>query len=247
MTQAIIEGAGLHWHEESSAAELARSLGEAVAERIELAVKQTGVASLVVSGGSTPAPVFSYLAGVAIDWSRVSVTLADERWVPPAHPDSNETLVRETLLQDKAAAATFIALFREGLSDEQALQRIAADVQSMHQPFDVVMLGMGGDGHTASLFPDAPSQELSAAMSLENGETVAFLRPPSVSQRRISLTRACLLNSKHRFLHITGVGKRTVLLDALKACKGQSYQPGHAPVTGLLTERPENVTVYWSP
>lgn len=247
MTQTIIEQAGLHWHEEPSANELAQSLGRAVAERLQLALKHAGVASLVVSGGSTPAPVLRYLAGVDIDWSGVCVTLADERWVPPAHPDSNETLVRDTLLQDKASSARFIALYREGLSDEQVLQHVAADVQGMHQPFSVVMLGMGGDGHTASLFPDAPSQELSAAMALDNDETVAFLHPASVSQRRISLTRACLLNSEHRFLHITGAGKRTVLLDALAACNGQSYQPGNAPVTGLLTEQPENVSIFWSP
>lgn len=247
MTQTIFEQAGLHWHEEPSAVELAQSLGKAVATRLADALRRAGVASLVVSGGSTPAPVFQYLAGVDIDWSAVSVTLADERWVPPGHPDSNESLVRDTLLQDKASTAAFVALYREGLSDEQALQQVAADVQGMHQPFSVVMLGMGGDGHTASLFPDAPSQELSAAMALDNNKTVAFLSPPSVTQRRITLTRACLLNSEHRYLHITGTGKRSVLVDALTQCKGQSYQPGHAPVTGLLSEQPENTSIYWSP
>ena len=192
-------------------------------------------------------PVFHYLAGVDIDWSAVSITLADERWVPPGHPDSNESLVRDTLLQEKASTAAFVALYRDGLSDEQALQQIAADVQGMHQPFSVVMLGMGGDGHTASLFPDAPSQELSAAMALDNNDTVAFLNPPSVTQRRITLTRACLLNSEHRFLHITGTGKRSVLVEALTQCKGQSYQPGNAPITGLLTEKSQNASIFWSP
>ncbi|ASJ72957.1 6-phosphogluconolactonase [Granulosicoccus antarcticus] len=247
MTQTVIESSGLHWHEEPSGAELAISLGKAVAERLQRTLSQADSASLVVSGGSTPAPVFSYLADADIDWARVCVTLADERWVPPGHSDSNETLVRDTLLQNKAAAASFIALYREGVSDEQALQQIASDVLGMQQPFSVVMLGMGGDGHTASLFPDAPVLELSTAMSLDNDKTVAFMNPPSVSQRRITLTRACLLNSEHRFLHITGAGKRSVLNAALETCKGKTYQSGFAPVTGLLTEQPENASIYWSP
>jgi 6-phosphogluconolactonase len=239
--------AGLQWYEEASAATLACTLGQAVATRLKDALAQGRQASLVVSGGSTPAPVFHFLASVDIPWSQVVVTLADERWVPPGHPDSNESLVRNTLLTGKASAARFISLYREGVSEAQALQAVAADIDSMPQPFTAVMLGMGADGHTASLFPDAPEDELSAAMALDNPNRVAFLHPPSVSQARISLTRACLLNADHRYLHITGEAKRGVLADALNAGHGQSYQCGQAPITGLLTEHPGTASVYWSP
>jgi 6-phosphogluconolactonase len=184
---------------------------------------------------------------VDLDWSKVSITLADERWVPPDHADSNESLVRKTLLTGHAAAARFVPLYRQVVDDAQALKQVTADIRSMHLPFCVVMLGMGADGHTASLFPDAPAQELRAAMALDNEDVVAFLHPPSVSQTRISLTRACLLDAGHRFLHITGTGKRDVLRDALTACAGGAYESGHAPVVGLLTEQPERASVYWSP
>lgn len=247
MTRQRVEGAGLQWHEEADAATLAKSLGQAVGECLRESLAQDGQASLVVSGGSTPAPVFRYLADSDLDWSQVVVTLADERWVPPGHPDSNETLVRDTLLQGKAAAARFVPLYRSELTGDAALRQVAADVSAMPQPFSVVMLGMGADGHTASLFPDASPEELLPAMALDTTDVVAFLHPPSVAQARISLTRACLLRAQHRFLHITGDSKLKVLAAALDACEGGDWQPGHAPVTGLLTEQPARVSVFWSP
>lgn len=243
----LVERSGLSWHEETDAAALATSLGKAVAVDLQQCLERQSMASLVVSGGSTPAPVFSYLSSADIDWSNVVVTLADERWVPPGHPDSNESLVRDTLLTDKAAPARFVSLYRSGISHEQALVQVAADISAMPRPFCVVMLGMGGDGHTASLFPDAPASELQAAMSLGRAETVAFMHPPSVSQERITLTRTCLLNAGRRYLHITGEGKRTVLAEALQAGAGSGWQPGLAPVIGLLTEQPGNASVFWSP
>ncbi|MGQ7844569.1 6-phosphogluconolactonase [Granulosicoccus sp. 3-233] len=247
MARQRVEGAGLQWQEAADAQQLAERLGNTVAQCLRSALEQHGEASLVVSGGSTPAPVLRYLSGVDLDWSRVSVTLADERWVPPGHPDSNESLVRETLLQDKAATARFVPLYREGLSESDALPVVAADISAMHQPFTVVMLGMGGDGHTASLFPDAAAEELLPAMALDNEDVVAFLHPPSVSQARISLTRACLLHAENRFLHITGDAKCDVLAAALDSCEGGDWQAGHAPVLGLLTEQPARASVFWSP
>ncbi len=247
MARQRVEGAGLQWQEAANATELAESLGKRVAQCLQDALERDGEASLVVSGGSTPAPVLRYLSAVDIDWSRVSVTLADERWVPPGHPDSNESLVRDTLLQDKAATARFVSLYRAGLSESEAKPVVAADVAGMHQPFTVVMLGMGGDGHTASLFPDAAADELQPAMALDATDVVAFLHPPSVTQARITLTRACLLHAENRFLHITGDGKRDVLAAALDSCEGGQWQPGQAPVLGLLTEQPAKATVFWSP
>lgn len=247
MIRKKVEGAGLRWHEEADKEALAVALGQTVASTLEQALTRNGSASLVVSGGSTPAPVLRYLLSADIDWKQISVTLADERWVAPGHEDSNESLVRDTLLQDKAAEARFVPLYSADRSGDAALQQAAEGVAGMQQPFSVVMLGMGGDGHTASLFPDAPKHELLSAMDLQSSDSVAFLHPPSVAQARISLTRACLLRSESRFLHITGNGKRDVLMAALDECQGDSWQPGQAPVIGLLTEVPERASVFWSP
>ena len=248
----LCSSAGIGWHEADNATELAADLASFVATTLQQQIDAQGQASLVVSGGSTPAPVFERLACAAIDWAKVSITLADERWVPPGHADSNESLVRDTLLVDKAAAAQFVALYRDGVTPEDAVTSVAADVQAMTQPFTVTILGMGGDGHTASLFPDAPDQQLSRAMNLDNAETVAILTPPSVPQTRISLTRAALLNSRYRILHLTGEGKQQVLADALQHSASDGQMPGQyndslLPIVGLLSTKPEDATVYWSP
>lgn len=249
--KSLCEHAGIGWHEANNAVELAADLAGSIASTLQQQIESQGRASLVVSGGSTPAPVFERLASAAVDWAKVSVTLADERWVAPGHADSNESLVRDTLLVDKAMAAQFVSLYRDGVKPEDALADVAADVLAMTQPFTVTILGMGGDGHTASLFPDAPAEQLSAAMNLNNTETVAILTPPSVSQTRISLTRAALLNSQQRILHITGVGKQQVLAEALRqsAPDGQNlgdYNDKLLPIVGLLSAKPEVAAVYWS-
>ena len=246
--------AGMQWCEEADAQALAQSLCDAVSARLIAAIAAHGKASLVVSGGSTPAPVFAKLSVAPLDWSKVSVTLADERWVAPGHPDSNESLVRDTLLVDNASVASFVSLYRDNSSPEQALQPVSDDLAQMGMPFTVVILGMGGDGHTASLFPDAPENELAEAMSLANDDRVAIMHPPSVDQARITLTRQCLLQAEHRFVHITGAQKKTVLTNALAGSLSHSldgssfasYTQGQAPIVGLLTDNMASVSVYWS-
>lgn len=246
--------AGMQWCEEADAQALAQALSDAVCTRLKAAIDENGKASLVVSGGSTPAPVFAKLSVASLDWSKVAVTLADERWVAPGHPDSNESLVRNTLLVENAAAARFVPLYKESCLAEQALEPVADELAQMATPFTAVILGMGGDGHTASLFPDAPENELAEAMSLDSADRVAIMRPPSVDQVRITLTRNCLLQAEHRFVHITGAQKKAVLTDALadslsQSLDGSSFTPytkGQAPIVGLLTNNMDSVSVYWS-
>lgn len=246
--------AGLQWCEEADAQALAASLSAAISQRLNAAIKLHGKASLVVSGGSTPAPVFAKLSVTPLDWSRVTVTLADERWVAQGHPDSNESLVRDTLLVNDASKARFVSLYRHDCSPEHALQAISDSLVQMAYPFSVVILGMGGDGHTASLFPDAPENELAEAMSLDSDARVAIMHPPSVGQARITLTRQYLLKAEHRFVHITGDQKKAVLSDALTeslsaSLDGASFAPytqGQAPIVGLVTNNMASVSVYWS-
>lgn len=238
---------GANWVQAADKQSLAEALGESLIQRLQDSIRESKSASLIVSGGSTPAPVFKVMSAADIDWSLVTITLADERWVPPGHPDSNESLVRDTLMVDKAASAKFVSLYRADTTPADALSSITADVNAMGTPFTAVVLGMGNDGHTASLFPDAPESELTAAMDLDSTETLMMMHPPSVPQARITLTRAALLNAKHRYLHITGEQKCQVLCDAVGNESGARYELGMAPVTGLLLESPETVSVYWSP
>lgn len=245
---------GMVWHEQSDSESLAGDLSEAICDRLIAAINEYGRASLVVSGGSTPAPVFAKLAVAPLDWSKVTVTLADERWVAPGHSDSNESLVRNTLLVNKASAAAFVSLYRDNCTPEQALGPVSEDLAAMLMPFTVVVLGMGGDGHTASLFPDAPADELADAMSLENNASVAIMHPPSVNQARITLTRRCLLDAQHLFVHITGAEKKSVLIQAMAEAASTSldgasfaaYTKGQAPIVGLVTDNMASVSVYWS-
>ena len=223
---------------EATAEALAERLAGDVAARLEQALGRRGRASLVVSGGGTPKPFFRHLSAAAIDWSGVVVTLADERWVAPGHPSSNETLVRETLLEGAAAAARLVGLYARTGTPEQGLDLIAEHLGEVPRPFDVVVLGMGGDGHTASLFPDAP--ELERGMD-ERERPVVAMHPPSVDEARVTLTRAALVDSEARFLHLVGEDKRHVLERAL------ADEPRLAPIARVLDERPEGVAIYWSP
>ena len=134
---------------------LVAALANQVAGLLRAAIKERGRASLVVSGGATPVPFFAALSAQALDWQQVTITLADERWVDPADPDSNEQLVRRHLLQNRAAAARFVGLKTGAITAVQGEKECGARLALVPRPFDALILGMGNDGHTASLFPQA--------------------------------------------------------------------------------------------
>ncbi|WP_412972911.1 6-phosphogluconolactonase [Glaciecola sp. MF2-115] len=197
----------------NSASELVTVFSQRIADTLKQSISENGVASLVVSGGSTPLPLFKALAVRSIDWSKVNITLADERWVSPSDAASNEKLVREVLLQDKAASANFIPLKTAHDNAENAVEQLSATFSKVGPPFDIVILGMGEDGHTASLFPC--SAQIEAGLDLNSTQTFIATQPTTAPHQRMSLTLRALVNSKHVFLHLTGHKKREVLEHAL--------------------------------
>ncbi len=217
---------------------LASALADRVAGDLRAAVAERGSASLVVSGGSTPRPFFEHLSRRPLPWDRVRVTLADERWVPPDHQASNERLVRRHLLVADAAAATLIGLKTPAATPEEGRDACERALAEAPRPFDVVILGMGEDGHTASLFPGAP--ELLAGLDPASTHTCLAVRPPAAPHPRISLTRAALADSRRLVLHITGEGKWQVYRRA-----SESGPAPELPIRSLLATG--RVEVWWAP
>ncbi len=226
---------------------LTRALGESIARDLAAAISQRGEASLVVSGGSTPQPLFEHLSRQPLAWDKVRVTLADERWVPADHEDSNEGLVRRKLLAGNAAAASMIGLKTKHATPEVGREACERALAVVPRPFDVVILGMGGDGHTASLFPDAA--ELAAGLDLHTSRlspsggtpgTCLAVRPPAAPHPRMSLTLAAILDCRRLVLHITGESKMEVYRRA--------SEPGPAlelPIRAVLASG--RVEVWWAP
>jgi 6-phosphogluconolactonase len=205
-----------HLHEAPDALTLARDLAHWVADSLRAGLAQRGRALLVVSGGSTPVPFFEALSHLALDWSNVTITLADERWVPPDHADSNERLVRAHLLRGLAAQARFVPLKTRDASALRGLPAVEAALGPLPWPADVVLLGMGGDAHTASLFPRAP--ELTWALDDTRPErcvAVGVPAAPNVPVARISLSKRALLDTRLLVVHVTGRAKWFVLDQAM--------------------------------
>ena len=186
------------------AAHIAAALRTAIAER--------GQASLAVSGGKSPIPLFEALREQDLDWTKVSVILVDERIVPRDHADSNTALVARHLLQDAAAAARFIPFFRElpAALTEQVLDALAAHanerIAHLPWPLDVAVLGMGEDAHTASLFPGAPG----VTHALQSTERLAWVTPLTAPHARLTLTLPSLLAARELVLSIAGENKLAV-------------------------------------
>jgi len=218
--------------------DVALELAQAVSDFLRIRLAEAERVSLVVSGGSTPLPFFTALSRKELDWSRVDVLLADERWVDETDSASNTRLVKESLLQHKATAAHFLSLKQAGATPTEGLDAAKAELAGLLLPLDVVILGMGNDGHTASLFPDA--EELSHAMDPECRDIVAAMTPASQPQKRITLTRPALCSARFIALHIRGTDK----LDTLKKALGAPDDVMAMPIRAFL--KPD-LQVFWSP
>jgi 6-phosphogluconolactonase len=220
---------------------LAVALAERIAERLRDAIAERGHALLAVSGGSTPKRLFETLSRQSLDWSKVQVTLVDERWVPESDERSNAAMVKAALLQHAATDAQFVPLYTDAPTPEAGLPTVRARVASLKLPFDVVILGMGNDGHTASFFPGG--DRLPEALDVNNTARVLPMRAAGAGEPRITFTLSALLETRALYLHIEGETKRQLLADA-RLGLGEA---ANFPVRSVLTQNRVPVAVYWCP
>jgi 6-phosphogluconolactonase len=208
------------------------SLANAIAGELGGFLRREGRASLSVPGGTTPGPIFDTLSGVDLDWSRVAVFLNDERWVSEDSPRSNTRLLRERLLVGRAAAAQLVPLHASTEAPEDALDRLAEGI-APHLPISVLLLGMGADMHTASLFPGA--DRLADALS-DHAPILLAMRADAAGEPRVTLTAPVLKGAMSIHVLITGPEKRAALERA------QGLPVMDAPVKSVLG----NATVHWA-
>lgn len=192
----------------------ADALATLVVAQLAAAIAARGIASLAVPGGSTPAAFLEALARRELDWPRVVVLPTDERWVPPRHPESNAGLIDRTLRNAWGAACTWRSLYVPGRAPEEALPLVESRLASVPFPLDVVVLGMGTDGHVASLFPQ-PGAGMRRTATGTNARVVASTSPEGAP--RISLSLSALASARHVHVLIHGARKQTVLARALGA------------------------------
>ena len=222
-------------------ATLTAALALEITMRLADAVAARGRASLVATGGTTPGPLYDALSSQPAPWGQVEVTLTDERWVEPASADSNEGLIRSRLLVDRAAAAAFVPLKSTDATARDAEIAVDGVLRAMPRPFDVLILGMGDDGHICSLFPHAP--ELRIAADPEAPLVCAVDRPGAAgAAERLSMTIPAVLGSRWIALLIEGRHKLDVVAKA--------REPGaiaELPVRAVLGQSETPVAVWWAP
>lgn len=208
-------------------------LANQIAGELGEALRAGDRASLCVPGGTTPGPVFDVLSDVALDWGRVDVLLNDERWVPEDHDRSNTRLLRQRLLVNRAAAANYVPLYAPTETPEESMDLLAKGIQPV-LPLSVLILGMGADMHTASLFPNAPG--LRKALE-PNAPILVPVFPEDQPEGRVTLSARVLDGAISKHLLITGDAKRVALQNAVH------LEPEDAPINAVLG----GATVHWAP
>jgi len=223
------------WLETATPEQLAGTLATAIADQLRAALAVRPKASLAVSGGRTPKAMLQQLSLQQLDWHRVDITLADERWVPEEDSASNAALVRAWLLKNNAAQATFYPIYTGERSALEGQQHCQQKLASIHWPLDVLVLGMGNDGHTASLFPLCPSLH----EALFTREICIATCAPVDPTDRMTLSANTLKLAKHTHLHIEGGEKCQVLMQAIDL-----KDPLQMPIYAFLQQP---LAIHWCP
>lgn len=222
----------------ATAEEMADAAASRVAGWLAEGLDQRASVSMVIPGGRTPVPLLIRLAGFDLEWRRVQVTLSDERWVAPDVEGSNEAMVRWSLLRDRAAAARFVPLFTGAPTPEEGCAEAERRLADMPSPFEVAILGMGEDGHFASLFPGDPA--LAEALS-PTGSTACVAAPgPAGGLPRLSLTLSALTRARRVVILATGEIKRKLWQD-------ETMDGPEPPVAALRRQRKAPIFFLWSP
>jgi len=228
-----------HFHDYSSINKLNEALTAAIIKQLEEAISLRGNASLAVSGGKTPIRLFTSLSQKLIDWAKITITLVDDRWVDENHEASNARLVKTHLLQNCAKKAHFVSIKNnadtpfEGEKNAEKLLR-----QQVLLPIDVLILGMGDDGHTASLFPH--TENLASGLDMYSGRLLIGVTPPNAPYDRISMTLPLILSCRHIYLHIIGENKKQVLKKALQ------NNDNSMPIRAVLQQNHKLIEIYWA-
>jgi 6-phosphogluconolactonase len=227
-------------HRFANAAALTEALALEITGALQDGLAAGRGASLAVPGGRTPVALFERLSGAELDWDDVWITLTDERWVDATSSSSNEKLVRDHLLREAAAEANFVGL-KNASAEAHAGARLSwSSVAELPRPFDFMLLGMGDDGHVASLFPDSPG--LAVALDPSQPPGCVAMTAPEPPRARLSLNLRALLDSRRIAVLIVG--------DAKWATYERARVRGPAvdmPVRALLQQQNVPVSVYWSP
>lgn len=228
----------MEFHEYADSEMMALAVAQKLAADLRRALARRERALFCVPGGTTPGPVFDTLAELELEWERIDIVPSDERWVPPAHARSNAGLLHRRLLRGPAAAAGFIALDGGECTgpdtppDEGVIARLTERLTPA-LPIDVALLGMGEDGHVASLFPSAP--ELVAALA-DDAPPLMAITAPGQPEPRVSISAPVLRQAFVIHILITGEAKRRIIEEA------EGQDPLDAPVAVLLDE----AHVHWT-
>ncbi len=227
-------------HDFGNGTDLAQALAAAIAAKLDEAIRSRGHAILAVSGGTTPHRMFEVLSRQNIDWNQVTITLVDERFVPTTHERSNERLVRDLLLRNQAGVARFVGLYNPTATVETATIPAANRISALTQPFDVVVLGMGLDGHTASFFPEG--DRLDQALDPKEKALVLSMQAEGAGEGRLTLTLPIIAKAKEIFMHIEGQDKMDVWE---KALAGDDQM--EMPVRAVIQTAQTPIQLYWAP
>ncbi|MGA7817671.1 6-phosphogluconolactonase [Caballeronia sp.] len=213
---------------------LAQAVGDALTAALAARAGEASAAraTLAVSGGTSPKPFLQTLSTSALDWAHIDVTLVDDRWVPETDSASNAQLARQTLLQNAAAGAYFLPLVDTTRPIDGQIADLNADPR--RRVPDVAVLGMGEDGHTASIFADAPEWDF----AISTPDRFVSVHPGSAPHARVSLSMSALKNVKQLYLFIGGQKKLDVLTAALAA-------PQKNAISTLANAQGVRLDVYW--
>jgi len=231
----------IEWWEYDDAAELADAVAGDIQFVIESAIDARGSAVIALAGGKTPFPAYEKLAKAKLDWKRVTIVPGDERIVPLGDPLSNVTALGKTFIPKGARVMPIVP---KATDDYKAAGRSAdALMQDLHWPLDLCVLGVGGDGHTASIFPGPDYDEaLNGPRERRALGVMPDPLPPEAPVARVTLSRAGIITARALLIAVTGKDKRTVIEDAIKQGAGSTY-----PIGRVLADVELPVDIHWAP